>query len=499
MAPLPRDPRVVVIGAGFGGLGVTAELLRTGFTDVTVLERADAVGGVWRDNTYPGAACDVPSPLYSWSWAPNPGWGRRYSGQAEILAYIERTAAVSGALAKVRTGVEVTGLEYDDTEARWTVRTSDGEEITADVVVPALGQLSRPVVPEVEGREEFAGHAFHSARWDHGVDLRGKRVAVVGTGASAIQIVPAIVDEVGELTVFQRSAPYVLPKPDRAYTRAHGWLYRRFPAAQQVGRRLAFWVTERFNTTFTHDGRLRRLLIGLWRLRLRHQVRDPDLRRRLVPPDPFGCKRVLFSNDWYPALDRDHVDVVDSPVASFTPDGLRTEDGRGHPVDVVVWSTGFAATEFLAPMTVRGAGGRDLGETWAAGAHAHLGITVPGFPNLFLVYGPNTNLGGSSILGMIEAQAGYIRQAVQRVAEGAVLDVLPETAARTDDEIQGRLRDSVWSGCVSWYRTDGGRVVTNWPGLVQEYAERTAVLDPADFGLAPTPPGLTPTPPAAHR
>jgi cation diffusion facilitator CzcD-associated flavoprotein CzcO len=476
-----RTPRVVVIGAGFGGLGVTAELLRAGFTDVTVLERAEAVGGVWRDNTYPGAACDVPSPLYSWSWAPNPNWGRRYSGQAEILAYLERSAAESGALARVRTDVEVTGLEYDDATARWTVRTADGEEIEADVVVPALGQLSRPVVPEVPGADRFAGRAFHTARWDHDVDLRGKRVAVVGTGASAIQVVPGIVDDVAALTVFQRSAPYVLPKPDRAYTRTHGRAFRRFPALQRAGRRLAFAITERFNATFTHDGPLRRLLIGVWRLRLRQQVRDPRLRRRLVPPDPFGCKRVLFSNDWYPALDRDHVDVVDAPVASFEPEGLRTADGRLHPVDVVVWGTGFAATEFLAPLRVRGTGGRDLRDTWADGAHAHLGLTVPGFPDLFLVYGPNTNLGGSSILGMIEAQAGYVRQAVERVAGGAVLDVRPEVAERFDAEVQARLRDSVWSGCTSWYRTEGGRVVTNWPGLVREYAARTAVLDPADF------------------
>ena len=499
MTALPRDarerrtPRVVVIGAGFGGLGVTAELLRAGFTDVTVLERADAVGGVWRDNTYPGAACDVPSPLYSWSWAPNPDWGRRYSGQAEILAYLERTAAESGALARVRTGVEVTGLAYDDAAGTWSVRTASGEEVVADVVVPALGQLSRPVVPEVPGAEGFTGHAFHSARWDHAVDLRGKRVAVVGTGASAIQVVPGIVDRVAALTVFQRSAPYVLPKPDRAYTRTHARVFRRFPAVQRAGRALTFRITERFNATFTDDGPLRRLLIGVWRLRLRQQVRDPGLRRRLVPPDPFGCKRVLFSNDWYPALDRDHVDVVDSPVASFAPDGLRTADGRTHPADVVIWGTGFAATEFLAPLEVRGAGGRNLRDTWADGAHAHLGMTVPGFPNLFLVYGPNTNLGGSSILGMIEAQAGYLRQAVERVAAGAVLDVRPEVAARFDAEVQGRLRDSVWSGCASWYRTDGGRVVTNWPGLVREYAERTAVLDPADFHL-----GRPDAVPAAH-
>ncbi|NYD41339.1 flavin-containing monooxygenase [Nocardioides panaciterrulae] len=476
------SPRVVVIGAGFGGLGVAHALREAGVTDVTVLERAPEVGGVWRDNTYPGAACDVPTPLYSWSWAPNPDWGRRYGTQPEILAYLRRTADEAGLIDLVRTGVEVKAAEYDESRRRWRVTTGDGETIEADVVVSAVGQLSNPVVPDIPGAATFAGPAFHSAHWRPDVDLTGKRVAVVGTGASAIQLVPGIVDRVAGLTVFQRSAPYVVPKPDQAYGPRHHQLFRRRPWTQQLERRTVFWLSEQLNAALGGDSwlstPLTTLLRGAWRLKLRRQVRDPALRRRLVPDYPIGCKRLLFSNDWYPALDRDHVDVVTDRVTGIEPGGLRTADRRLHEADVIIWGTGFAATEFLAGVEVRGAGGTDLHEVWADGARAHLGLTVPGFPNLFCVYGPNTNLGGSSIIGMMEAQAGWIAQVVRRVADGGArrVAVRAEVADAWDREMQSRLSRSAWAGCDSWYR-DGTRITTNWPGLVQEYVERTAVVD----------------------
>jgi cation diffusion facilitator CzcD-associated flavoprotein CzcO len=291
--------RVVVIGAGFGGLGVARALRETGIQDVTILERAAEVGGVWRDNTYPGAACDVPSPLYSWSWATNPRWGRRYSGQAEILDYIRRTAAAEGLLDLVRTGTEVTALEYVD--GAWRVTTDVGV-LDADLVVCATGQLSNPVVPSIPGADTFAGPVFHSARWRHDVDLTGKRVAVVGTGASAIQFVPGIVDRVGSMTVFQRSAPYVVPKPDAGYTATHHRLFEKYPAVPAGERRLTYWVTERFNAALEGSSPITRPLMATiraaWQLQLRRQVRDPGLRRKLVPDYELGCKRVLFSNDW---------------------------------------------------------------------------------------------------------------------------------------------------------------------------------------------------------
>lgn len=476
------SPRVVVIGAGFGGLGVARALRETGVDDITVLERADDVGGVWRDNTYPGAACDVPTPLYSWSWAPNPEWGRRYGPQAEILAYLRRAAGEAGLLDLVRTGVDVKAAEYDDSRRCWRVTTGDGETLEADVVVSAVGQLSNPVVPTIPGADSFAGPAFHSAQWRHDVDLAGKRVAVVGTGASAIQFVPGIVDEVASMTVFQRSAPYVVPKPDQAYGPRHHALFRRLPRTQLAERRTVFWLTEKLNAALGGDSRLTRPLLaavrGAFRLQLRRQVRDPELRRKLVPDYPIGCKRLLFSNDWYPALARDHVDVVTDRVTSIEPSGLRTADGRLHEADVIIWGTGFAATQFLAGIEVRGADGADLHEVWADGARAHLGLTVPGFPNLFCVYGPNTNLGGSSIIAMMEAQAGWIAQVVRRIADGRAqrVAVRPDAAEAYDREMQDRLSRSAWAGCNSWYR-DGSRITTNWPGLVQEYLDRTATVD----------------------
>ncbi|MDO9497461.1 MAG: NAD(P)/FAD-dependent oxidoreductase [Nocardioides sp.] len=474
--------RVVIIGAGFGGLGAARALKQQGITDITILERADAVGGVWRDNTYPGAACDVPSPLYSWSWAINPAWGRRYSAQPEILDYIRDAADREGLLDLVETGVEVTGLTWDEAAGFWHVTTASGATYDAEVVVSAVGQLSNPVIPDLPGAETFAGPAFHSAQWRHDVDLTGKRVAVIGTGASAIQFVPGIVDEVAAMTVFQRSAPYVVPKPDQEYRPRHHRAFARLPWLLTAERRSVFRLTEVLNGTLGGDSKLTKPMItalrAAWRLTLRRQVRDPELRRKLVPDYPIGCKRLLFSNDWYPALSRDHVDVVTERVSAIEPTGVRTADGRLHEADVLIWGTGFAATDFLADVTVTGAGGADLHELWSDGARAHLGLTVPGFPNLFCIYGPNTNLGGSSIIAMMEAQAGYLAQVTRRIADGRAhaVAVRPDVAEAYDQEMQSRLADSAWAGCSSWY-VDGPRITTNWPGLVSEYQRRTAEVD----------------------
>jgi cation diffusion facilitator CzcD-associated flavoprotein CzcO len=475
------QPSITIIGAGFGGLGTAIELKRAGFTDVTVLEKADGVGGVWRENTYPNAACDVPSSLYSWSFAPNPEWPHRYSRQDEILAYIERTAAEQGVLDQVRTGVEVASAAYDEVERSWHLTTTAGEAIDTDVLISCVGQLSRPSIPPIPGLGTFEGPAFHSAEWDHDVELTGKRIAVLGTGASAIQFVPGIQPGARHVTVFQRSAPYVAPKPDREYTATHNRLFRRFPRTQAFGRSLTWVVTEQFNNALIKDTPLKKAVELGWRAQLRKQVRDPELRAKLVPDYPFGCKRVLFSNDWYPALAQPNVDVVTEPVVEVLPEGVRSGDGRVHEVDVIIYGTGFAATEFLAPMKIQGAGGRSLDDAWADGARAYLGICVPGFPNLGLVYGPNTNLGGSSIINMMESQSAFIRQLVEQVRDGGSVAVRPEAEERFDDEIQQRLQDSVWGGCASWYRDSGGRVTTNWPGTVAEYKQRTARVEPADF------------------
>ncbi|MBF4163985.1 NAD(P)/FAD-dependent oxidoreductase [Nocardioides sp. CBS4Y-1] len=466
--------RAVVIGAGFGGLG-TARALRAQGVEVVVLERADAIGGVWRDNTYPDAACDVPSPLYSWSWAPNPEWPRRYSKQPEILHYLRRTAADEGLTDLVRTGQEVVGATLDESTGTWHITCADGSAYDADLVVSAVGQLSNPVIPPIPST--FAGPTFHSAQWRHDVDLTGRRVAVIGTGASAIQFVPGIVEAVAHLDVFQRSAPYVVPKPDQEYGPRYRRLLQR--GLLDLERRGIFGLSEQLNAAFTGGTRRSRVLLrGLrlaWRAHLRRQVPNPALRRTLTPDAEIGCKRILFSNDWYPALARDHVAVHTSGISRIESDGVRTADGTLHPADVLIWGTGFAATSFLDGIEVRGSGGRTLADTWAQGARAHLGVMVPGFPNLFVVYGPNTNLGGSSIIAMMEAQAAWIAQVAARLGEGRLADVRPEAERRFDDETQSRLATSTWATCESWYRDDSvGRITTNWPGTVREYQRRTA-------------------------
>ena len=467
-------PSVLIIGAGFGGIGMAVELRRAGFTDVTVVEKAAELGGVWRENTYPGAGCDIPSPYYSYSYAPSREWPMRFSPQADIKAYLSRVADSFGI--RPRYGVEVTAAAWDTATSRWQVTTGTGEVLEADVLIPAVGQLSRPSMPDIPGQASFAGQSFHSARWDHSVDLTGKRVAVIGTGASAIQFVPAIQPAAGQLTVFQRTAPYVVPKPDVRYRR---W-QRLFPM-QQVERAF-FWALCEVGTMGIIGSKAITKAVEWIALRhLRKQVADPDLRARLTPDYVIGCKRVLFSDDYLPALQQPNVHLSTASIAEITPDGVRTVDGVVHEADVLVYGTGFTATDFLAPIKIRGVDA-DLGDAWADGARAYLGMTVPGFPNMFLMYGPNTNLGSGSIVYMLERQARYIRQAVAHIAaRGSGLDVRPDVADRFDAEMQRRLAGTSWTRCRSWYRSGTGPVTTNWPGLVTEYHRRTKTLAVSDF------------------
>lgn len=477
-------PRVLVIGAGFGGLAAAYELSRDGLAEVTVLEKAHDIGGVWRENTYPGAACDVPSNLYSYSFARKTDWGRRYAEQPDILGYIHDTADRFGLRKLVRTGVEVTSAQFDESTATWRVTTSSGDVFEADVLVPAVGQLSRPALPNIPGLDTFAGPSFHSAQWRHDVDLAGKRVAVLGTGASAIQFVPRIRQTAGHVTVFQRSAPYVVPKVDRAYTDKHHAAFAKVPGFAAAMRGAIWETTELLGLALTRVAPLARVLQALASANLKRHIKDPVLRAKLTPDYPIGCKRVLFSSDWYPALACDNVSVETDAITEVTPTGVRTADGRLHEVDVIVYGTGFKATEFLAPMTITGRDGRDLHAEWAQGARAHLGMAVPGFPNMFLIYGPNTNLGSSSIILMMEQQAGYIRQITAELARrgmGRAFEVRRDVEEAYDAAVQSRLENGVWTTCDSWYRTESGRVTTNWPGLVHEYQHRTRVAAIEDY------------------
>ncbi|WP_327143585.1 flavin-containing monooxygenase [Nocardia sp. NBC_01327] len=478
-------PSVIVIGAGFGGLGMAIELQRNGFREVTILERAADLGGVWRENTYPGAACDVPSPLYSFSYEPKPKWRQRYSRREDIVAYIRGVAERHGLFEQIVFGAEVTEAEFDEVSGQWTVQTADGDARTADVLISAVGQLSRPALPAITGVESFAGEAFHSARWDHGVELAGKRVACIGTGASAIQYVPEIQPQVAQLTVFQRTAAWVLPKFDTDYKPIHQRVLLHVPGLP-VAERFSWWAIAEFVALgLVEYPAITRAVARMAGKHLAEQVTDPELLAELTPDYPIGCKRALFSNDYYPALAQPNVAVETTAISEIVPEGVRTADGALHAADVIIYGTGFKGTEFLWPMKIRGRGGRTLADVWEDGAHAYLGITVPDFPNMFMVYGPNTNLGVGSIIYMIESQARYIRHAVQLLAEqpGHCLEVLPETEREYNTALQQRLARTPWNFCTSWYRTKSGRITNNWPGTTRSYRRRTRKVRRADYRL----------------
>ncbi|OXM56955.1 4-hydroxyacetophenone monooxygenase [Amycolatopsis thailandensis] len=480
------ETSVLIVGTGFGGVGMAIELKRAGFDDFTILESASEPGGVWRENTYPGAGCDIPSPLYSFSYEPNPDWPKRFSLQPDIHDYLKRVVRRYGLEPHIRFDTRVTGAAFDEERGLWRVETAGGETFEANVFIPAVGQLSRPAQPDIPGQESFEGISFHSARWDHDVDLRGKKVAVIGTGASAIQFVPELQRQAGELTVFQRTAPYIMAKRDTHYRRWQQRLFRHLPATQLLGRLRIFLLAEYATYAMTKHPFLAKVFeLRTAQLRRRH-IKDRALREKLTPDYPLGCKRILFTNDYLPALAQHNVAVETRRISAITPSGVLTEDGVEHEADVIVYGTGFAAKDFLGEIKVEGLGGRSLSDAWKGGARAYLGMTVPGFPNLFCVYGPNTNLGAGSIIYMIERQARYIRQAVEHLSrpEVSYMDVVPEVEQRYDDEVQGRLGDSVWTDCASWYRQDDGRVSTNWPGLVTEYDRRTKTLDLGDYRTA---------------
>ncbi len=475
-------PTVAVIGAGFGGLAAAIELKKRGYEDIVIFEKADDVGGVWRENTYPGAACDVPSPFYSYSFEPNPRWPHRFSRQPAILEYIHDVANKYDVRRHIRFGTEVTGASFDESTGKWTVEVSNGEPVVVDVLVSAVGQLSRPAYPDIAGAEKFAGPAFHSATWDHDVDLRGKRVAVIGTGASAIQFIPAIQPEAGHMTVFQRSAPYIIPRPDREWHERHHKVFEKLPVTELAERLTWYGVTESLSIAWVYSPLLKRAVEAWSRRHMRKQTAaKPGLFEKVWPDYPIGCKRILFSDNYLPSLAEPNVDLVTEKISEITADGVVTADGTEHPADVIIWGTGFKVQEFLAPMAIKGAGGRDLHDQWREGARAYYGLTVPNFPNLLVMYGPNTNTGGGSIIYFLETQANYLGDFVDRLAgTGKPLAVRADVEQAYDDQVQAELSGSVWSHCASWYRQANGRITANWPWLGIQYRQR-AKFDPADY------------------
>ncbi|HME21591.1 MAG TPA: alpha/beta hydrolase fold domain-containing protein [Acetobacteraceae bacterium] len=484
----------VIIGSGFGGIGMGAALKRQGVTDFVILEKAQDVGGCWRQNTYPGAACDVPSHLYSFSFEPNPDWSHAFARQKEIHAYLKNCARKFGLLPHVRFGSEVSEAVFDETDAMWVVTLTDGSVLRARTVVAATGQLSRPVYPRLPGIETFEGKAFHSAHWDHEYELAGKRVAVVGTGASAIQFVPPVAETAAQLKVFQRSAPYIIPRPDHPYPAWRRALFRALPWTMKLERAKIYVHYESRAIAFTRLHSLMKLAIGRpFRRMLTRQVADPALREKLTPDYQIGCKRILISNDYLPALARPNVEVVTDGIAKVTSNGIETTDGRHHEVDAIIYGTGFAATEFLSPMRVVGRNGTELNETWARHPYAYLGMSVPGFPNFFLLYGPNTNLGHNSIVYMLESQIEHVMRCWHRMGSlGApTVESRPAACERYNRKMQRRLKDTVWNGCRSWYVDASGHNSTNWPDFtfVYRWLTRHSSLDAYSFASNAPQPG----------
>lgn len=467
MRPLPASVTHLVVGAGFAGLGAAIKLDGAGETDFAVIEKDAGVGGTWRANTYPGAACDVPSQLYSFSFAPNPDWSRSFSPQPEIHAYLQRVARESGVLDRVWFDTTLEEARYDEQAQRWVARTSRGE-VTATTLITGSGGLSEPRLPDIDGIEDFAGEVFHSARWDHDVDLAGKRVAVIGTGASSIQIVPEIAEVVGHLDVYQRTAPWVIPRNDRRYTRLERLLFRHVPAVQRAYRTATYWARESYVPAFTWRPRLATPARRAALLNIARGIPDPDLRARVTPDYAIGCKRILLSNTYYPALARDHVDLVTDPIATVTADAVVTTDGVERPVDVLVVATGFHTTEQPIAERIRGRDGRSLAQAWAdGGMAAYKGTTVHGFPNLFQLVGANTALGHSSMVFVIESQIAYVLDAIatMRVNRYAAVEPRRDAQDAWNRDLQRRMRRTVWStgGCASWYLDAHGRNTTLWP------------------------------------
>jgi cation diffusion facilitator CzcD-associated flavoprotein CzcO len=490
---------VGILGAGFAGLGMAIRLKQAGIEDFVIYERDTGVGGTWWANTYPGCQCDIPSHLYSFSFVPNPEWTRTYPNQPEIKSYLEHCAERYGVLDHIRFDCEITAAEWDEQRRMWRLQTSQGP-MTAALLIGAPGPLSEPSIPDLPGIERFQGTTFHTARWNHDHELAGRRVAVIGTGASAIQVVPQVQPIVGHLDVFQRTPPWVVPHRDRPITRVERALYRRFPALQRLVRAGVYWSRELLVPGLVYNPRLMKAVERMARRHIKRQVPDPELRAKLTPTYAIGCKRILPSNDWYPAITKPNVDVVTSGIREVTPSGIVTEDGVEHPVDTIVYGTGFYVTDIPMAKMVRGRGGTLLSDVWRGSPQAYMGTAVTGFPNLFLLVGPNTGLGHNSIVFMIEAQLTYVLEALRamREREASEVEVTAEAQEAYNDYLQSRMGRTVWNsgGCSSWYIDANGKNTTIWPDFTWRFWQRTRRFDPGAYRLTVPTRGPVPAPAA---
>ncbi|MCQ8279343.1 NAD(P)/FAD-dependent oxidoreductase [Acetobacteraceae bacterium KSS8] len=482
--PATEETEVLVVGSGFSGLIMALSLKRRRIPFL-VLEKADGVGGTWRDNTYPGCACDIPSHLYSISSEPNPNWQRTFAPQPEILRYLQGVAAKRGLMPSVRFGAELTGAQWSESDNKWTVRTTDGRRFRGRVLVLAVGALHIPLLPRIPGLDAFEGRTFHSARWDHGYDLAGKEVAVIGTGASAIQFVPQIADKVQHLTVFQRTPPWVLPKGDHAIPTETQTRYGTIPGLRSLHRLRLFGLHEMRHMAMRRHPKAAALGRSLADRHRKRAIKDEALRAALTPRYEIGCKRILQSDDYYPALARDNVRLETTPIARIASDGVVTADGVLHRADAILFGTGFHVTDGFDAMDIRGRDNRSLRETWRGGMSAAYGTAVTGFPNMFVLLGPNTGLGHNSVVLMIEAQVRYVMRRLRqmRMRRLRSIEMSATVQERYQREMDRRLADTVWQagGCSSWYQDESGRNTTLWPGTVFEYQRRMSRAGLRDY------------------
>lgn len=481
-ATAAAGPSIAIIGAGVAGICTAIKLKEKGFTNFTIYEKAAEIGGTWRENTYPGCSCDVPLHMYQFSFDMRPDWTKKFVFAQDLKAYLESVVDKYGLRGHIVFNTEIDDARFDERTGTWMLK-AGARNFEANVLAAGTGQLHRPVWPNIPGRESFKGDHWHSAQWNHSVSLKGKRVGVIGNGASAIQFVPEVAKEAGEVTIFQRSASWVLPRPQREF---HGWekaLYKALPWTMKIQRWKLYWFGELlFRAFHTSGDKMKQMAIDEMNL----YVTDPVKKRKLTPDYEPGCKRVLFANDWWPAMGMDHVDVVTDGIEEINASGIRTRDGKQHDLDIIIYGTGFDTTHFLGPMAMKGLAGRDLKDAWATGAEAHHGMTVSGFPNFFMLYGPNTNLGHNSIIFMIECQANYIAQCVEKLKSDNLLymDVKPEVQRASNEAVQADNANSVFaSGCTSWYKTESGKVTNNWANYTFKYWWRTRRPDFAEFNL----------------
>lgn len=477
---------VAIIGAGFAGLAAAIRLKQENRNSFIIFERAAEVGGTWRDNVYPGCACDVPSHLYSYSFELNPNWSRTYSTQPEILAYIKGCVAHHQLDKQIRFNTEISKLQFIESEGYWLLTSKDGYSTTARMVISATGPLNRPNLPNIKGLDTFKGTVFHSSNWNYNFDLTGKKVAVIGTGASAIQFIPQIAPKVKQLTVFQRSAPWITPRKDRKLSNFEHSLFKAVPGVQRLVRALIYWILELRGLSLFGNETIHRFGAKMAKKHLEDAIKDPILKDKLTPNYKMGCKRILVSDDYYPTFKRENVSLYTNGISEITPSAIIDENGVAHEFDAIILGTGFVAAEMLLDTKIIGLNNRDLLAEWLEdGPEAYYGITVSGFPHLMFLVGPNTGLGHNSIIHMIESQVNYIidfLKMLNKKGENAVLDVKPVIQAEFNRKIQDELTDTVWaSGCKSWYQTDKGKNTSIFPGLTVRYRRETKNVNPADY------------------